>query len=58
MQKFNFKRMLGAVEEFRVTHLAVVPPLVVAMVKDGIMNSFNLNSLEEVSCGAAPLGKM
>ena len=57
MQKFNFKMMLGAVEEFRVTHLAVVPPLVVAMVKYSVTDSYDLSSLEGVRCGAAPLGK-
>lgn len=57
MERFSLRGMLGAVERFRVTHLAVVPPLVVAMTKDGVTEGYDLRSLEGVRCGAAPLGK-
>ena len=57
MEKFSFERMLSAVEEFKVTHIAVVPPLVVAMIKGGVTDGYDLSSLEGMSCGAAPLGK-
>ncbi|KAF3444484.1 hypothetical protein FNV43_RR14176 [Rhamnella rubrinervis] len=60
MEKYELSKMLRAVEEFRVTHLALVPAVVVAMVKadhDHITASYDLSSLESVGCGAAPLGK-
>ncbi|KAK7266905.1 hypothetical protein RIF29_19566 [Crotalaria pallida] len=57
MERFSLRGMLSAVERFKVTHLAVVPPLVVAMVKDGVTEGYDLRSLEGVACGAAPLGK-
>ncbi|XP_019442840.1 PREDICTED: 4-coumarate--CoA ligase-like 9 [Lupinus angustifolius] len=57
MERFTLRRMLSAVERFRVTHLAVVPPLVVAMTKDGVTEGYDLRSLQGVACGAAPLGK-
>lgn len=57
MERFSLKGMLGAVERFRVTHLAVVPPLVVAMTKDAATEGYDLRPLEGVVCGAAPLGK-
>ena len=45
-------------EEFRVTHLALAPPLLVAMAKnDDVTGGCDLSSLEEVVCGGAPLGK-
>ncbi|CAL0317391.1 unnamed protein product [Lupinus luteus] len=57
MERFSLRRMLSAVERFRVTHLAVVPPLVVAMTKDDVTEGYDLRSLQGVACGAAPLGK-
>lgn len=57
MQRFDLKMMLKAVEEFRVTHAAVTPPIVVAMSKGGSTDGYDLSSLETVACGAAPLGK-
>ncbi|KAF3444480.1 hypothetical protein FNV43_RR14172 [Rhamnella rubrinervis] len=60
MEKYELSKMLRAVEEFRVSHLMLVPAVVVAMVKpdaDHITASYDLSSLESVGCGAAPLGK-
>lgn len=56
-ERFDVKKMVKAVEEFRVTHLSVVPPVIVAMTKGNIADGFDLRSLERVACGAAPLGK-
>ena len=57
MERFGLGRMLTAVERFQVTHAAVVPPLLVALTKDGATAGYDLRSLECVACGAAPLGK-
>ncbi|GLT33127.1 hypothetical protein SLA2020_077400 [Shorea laevis] len=57
MERFDVRKMVKAVEEFRVTHLSVVPPVVVAMTKGDIVDGFDLRSLERVGSGAAPLGK-
>lgn len=51
----NFELILGAVEEFNVTHLAVAPPSVVAMVKSSVAEKYELRSLEVVMCGGAPV---
>lgn len=57
MPKFDFKNMLRAVEEFRVTNIAVAPPVVVAMLKGDVTDGYDLSSLEAVGSGGAPLGK-
>ncbi|KAK0588838.1 hypothetical protein LWI29_006086 [Acer saccharum] len=57
MERFDMMNMLKAVEEFRVTHTALTPPVVVAMSKGGLTDGYDLSSLEGVLCGAAPLGK-
>ncbi|KAL3649869.1 hypothetical protein CASFOL_006272 [Castilleja foliolosa] len=51
----NPESILRAVEELKVTHLAVAPPTVVAMVKSAADEKYDLRSLEAVLCGGAPL---
>ncbi|PIN26117.1 Acyl-CoA synthetase [Handroanthus impetiginosus] len=51
----NLESILGAIEVLKVTHLAVAPPSVVAMVKSASVEKYDLRSLEAVLCGGAPL---
>ncbi|XP_029126215.1 uncharacterized protein LOC114915531 [Cajanus cajan] len=48
MERFSMRGMLGAVERFGVTHLTVVPSVVVVVTKDGITDGYSLKSLESV----------
>lgn len=57
MERFELRKMLKAVEEFRVTDIAVAPPVVVAMCKENVKHGFDLSSIRWVACGGAPLGK-
>ncbi|CAK7328267.1 unnamed protein product [Dovyalis caffra] len=57
MERFDLKKMLRGMEEFKVTHVAVAPPVVVAMAKSDLIDGYDLKSLEMVGCGGAPLGK-
>ncbi|XVF05739.1 hypothetical protein REPUB_Repub05bG0198100 [Reevesia pubescens] len=57
MAKFEFGMFLRNVEKYRATHLWVVPPIVLAMAKQGIVKKFDLSSLRQIGSGAAPLGK-
>lgn len=53
--KFEVRKMLRAVEEFKVTMTALVPPIVVAMVKSS--HGYDLSSLECVGSGGSSLRK-
>lgn len=56
MQKYNFKAMLAAIEAHKISHIAAVPPVILALVKhDG--GDQDLSSLKRVASGAAPLSK-
>ncbi|KAG2384280.1 4-coumarate--CoA ligase-like 9 [Vigna angularis] len=57
MERFSLRGMLSAAERFRVTHITVVPALVVALTKDKVIDRYNLTSLEGIVCGGAPLRK-
>ncbi|KAK4488777.1 hypothetical protein RD792_004564 [Penstemon davidsonii] len=59
-ERRSLELMMEAVEEFKVTHLAVAPPVVVAMVKNHgggavAAEMYDLRSLEAVLCGGAPV---
>ncbi|MFQ6624845.1 hypothetical protein Gotur_004067 [Gossypium turneri] len=57
MAKFDFEMFLRNVEKYRATHLWVVPPIVLAMAKQNVVDKFDLSSLKQIGSGAAPLGK-
>lgn len=57
MARFNLEKILMAVEKYKVTHLWVVPPIILALSKDSVVKKYNLSSLKHIGSGAAPLGK-
>ncbi|KAI0489242.1 hypothetical protein KFK09_029084 [Dendrobium nobile] len=57
MPKFEIEAMLRLIQKYKVTATAVVPPLVLALAKSPLLESFDLNSIRIVLSGAAPLGK-
>lgn len=57
MPKFDFEKMLEYIQRFRVTDLALVPPIAVLLAKHPAVEKYDLSSVENVGCGAAPLGR-
>ncbi|KAL6190544.1 hypothetical protein ACLB2K_036938 [Fragaria x ananassa] len=56
--RFELRATLRAVEEFRISHVAWAPPVVVAVVKLGSkIEGYDLSSLQVVASGGAPLAK-
>jgi len=56
--RFDLEKTLAAVEKFRVTHLFVAPPVMVELVKrHQVVSGYDLSSLKQLACGAAPLEK-
>ncbi|KAL9686893.1 hypothetical protein QQ045_031286 [Rhodiola kirilowii] len=54
--KFDLVEVLMAVEKYRVTHLWVVPPVILALAKQSIVKKYDLSTLKQIGSGAAPLG--
>ena len=54
---FDFPTFLSYIQKYRMTKLFLVPPLVVRLVKDPLTQKYDLSSLEQITCGAAPLGR-
>ena len=57
MGKFSLVRMLEAIEEYKVTYLPIVPPIVIAIAEESIVARYDLSSLKEVLTGGARLNK-
>ncbi|KAK0643071.1 hypothetical protein B0T16DRAFT_429843 [Cercophora newfieldiana] len=57
MAGFDFVKMLEFIQKYRITALAAVPPIVLALAKHPLAMKFDLSSVESVGSGAAPLGR-
>src|SRR5262245_34849831 len=53
---FDFPSLLSYIQRYRMTKLFLVPPVVIRLAKDTLTDNYDLSSLEEITCGAAPLG--
>lgn len=55
--RFEETLFLTAIQQHRVTQVCLVPPLILFLAKSPIVAKYDLSSLTDVICGAAPLGK-
>ncbi|KAL8688569.1 MAG: hypothetical protein Q9224_004850 [Gallowayella concinna] len=55
MKKFDFGDMLWTVETHKITKLHIAPPVMVLLGKRPETSKYNLKSLRDITCGAAPL---
>ncbi len=56
MPRFDLSQFLQLIQDHRVTRAFLVPPIILALAKHPIVDSYDLSSLEVIFCGAAPLG--
>lgn len=57
LPKFEESLFLSCIETYRVTFSFMVPPLMVFLAKHPLVDNYDLSSLKELLCGAAPLSK-
>ena len=57
MRSFNYKDWLRHVATHRITHIQTAPPIVVMLAKRPETKEYDLSSLRNILCGAAPLSK-
>jgi len=55
MPRFDLEQFLQFIEKYRVTLSHIVPPLVLKLAKDPIVDNYDLSSLRMIFSGAAPL---
>ena len=56
MPRFELRSALSLIEEYRVTQFFAVPPMVMALARDPMVDEYDLSSLKMIMAAAAPLG--
>ncbi|KAJ9580127.1 hypothetical protein L9F63_004200 [Diploptera punctata] len=57
IKRFEEKVFLGSIQNYKITLLFLVPPLVIFLAKAPIVDDYDLTSLRSIRCGAAPLSE-
>jgi acyl-CoA synthetase (AMP-forming)/AMP-acid ligase II len=55
MPRFDLEQFLKLVQDYRITHLYLVPPIVLALAKHPLVANYDLSSVHLINSGAAPL---
>jgi acyl-CoA synthetase (AMP-forming)/AMP-acid ligase II len=56
MPRFDLEQFLSLIQQYRVTLSHIVPPIVLKLAKEPIVDRYDLSSLKTIFSGAAPLG--
>jgi acyl-CoA synthetase (AMP-forming)/AMP-acid ligase II len=54
--RFELEGFLQTIQQYRIQHVGLVPPIILALAKHPLVDQYDLSSLTLVSSGAAPLG--
>jgi acyl-CoA synthetase (AMP-forming)/AMP-acid ligase II len=57
MRSFNYTKFLENIQKYRVTHIQTAPPVLVMLAKRPETKKYDLSSLQNILCGAAPLSR-
>lgn len=55
MKSFDFNEFLRVIQTHKITHLQLAPPIMVLLAKRPETSQYDLGSLANITCGAAPL---
>lgn len=56
IRKFDGEVLLRCVEKYKINTLNLVPPLMLFLSRTPLLHKYDMSSLQEITCGAAPLG--
>ncbi|KAF1993552.1 4-coumarate-CoA ligase [Amniculicola lignicola CBS 123094] len=57
MRSFNYAKFLENIQKHSITHIQTAPPVLVMLAKRPETKDYDLSSLKNILCGAAPLSK-
>jgi acyl-CoA synthetase (AMP-forming)/AMP-acid ligase II len=57
MPRFDLEQFLQIMQDYHVTRVNVVPPMILALAKHPLVDQYDLSSIEFLTSGAAPLGE-
>ena len=56
MPRFDLEQFLGNIQKYRVTLSHIVPPIILKLAKDPLVDDYDFSTLKTIFSGAAPLG--
>lgn len=56
LPRFDLKVALELIQQHQVTRFFAVPPIVLALAKHPLVDDYDVSSIRQIFCGAAPLG--
>ncbi|HKO34899.1 MAG TPA: 4-coumarate--CoA ligase family protein [Pyrinomonadaceae bacterium] len=56
MPRFDLEQFLDIIQKYRVTLSHIVPPIVLKLAKDPVVDNYDFSTLKTIFSGAAPLG--
>lgn len=57
MSRFDERLFLQAIQDYQIKTLPLVPPLLVFLAKNPIVDEYDLSCVKQISCGAAPVSE-
>ena len=57
LSRFDVATCLRSIQEYGATRAYLLPPIVVSLMKEPLVDDFDLSTLRLIVCGAAPLGE-
>ncbi len=57
IRKFDFEKVLKAIEHYKINRAHVVPPVILALAKSPVVSKYDLSSLKVIISAAAPLSE-
>ena len=57
MPRFDLEGFLKAIQDYNVTLAHIVPPIVLKLSKESVVDNYKVDQLRTIFCGAAPLGE-
>lgn len=57
MKQFVYTDFLQCIQQYKISHLQVAPPIMVMLTKRPETAKYDLSSLKGILCGAAPMSK-
>ncbi|KAG4439007.1 hypothetical protein IFR05_005523 [Cadophora sp. M221] len=57
LSSFTMESMLSTVSEYKIKELLLVPPILIRLVRDPVVDNYDLSCVERFSSGAAPLSE-
>lgn len=57
LPKFEEFLFLSCIENYKITQMFLVPPLMVFLAKHPLVDNYDMSTVQEIICGAAPLSK-